>query len=108
MAYIKTNYINSNQITAGNLNKIENELFALDEDVETLKTEIEKISDSNNLGTSTVINGKDGVSVSGVSCTSEQVSTGTKLTFTFNLSDLSNIRADVIIPTITNNTTASN
>jgi hypothetical protein len=104
MAYERTIYNNPRQINMGNLNKIENKLEELDKDVEELKGKAGVDSSANTIAT---INGKygiDGKSIVSVNCVSEFITEGTKLTFTFTLSDDSKLNCDVIIPTPVTNT----
>jgi hypothetical protein len=101
MAYVKTIYNNPKQINMGNLNKIENKLEGLDTDIEELKEKVGMDSSTDIINSN---NGIDGKSIVSVNCISETVIEGTKLIFTFTLSDDSKLNCDVVIPTPVINT----
>lgn len=83
MKYSKTIYINSKQINPQNLNKIENQIENLTNDLDIQKSNISKII--------------------GADCVAENNTKGTNLKFTFKLSDNTSFDVDVSIPNTTTN-----
>lgn len=86
MRYIKTIYNNPRQINMANLNKIENKLEELDQNIEELKLKTETISTETVESNTKVINGIDAPKITDITVNSidlKKGETGYNFNFTF-------------------------